>query len=88
MKVTGSVIKEQGVTFGVVLMKRGAFLSPTSREDFLVAAQDWPMFHRLPLVVASQDPHGRFTYWGRQDLTKFLSSINPSRIPWQEYHLN
>ena len=43
------------------------------------------LFRGLPLVLAAQNHRGRFTYYGHSDITKFLASIDPSRIPWKEY---
>ena len=88
MKLTGSVIKEQGVTFGVFLIKPTAFNAQSSREDARVAASAMPMFRNIPLVLASQDHRGRVTYSGRRDLVDFLANVPVSAIPWKEYTVN
>ncbi|MGH8983531.1 MAG: hypothetical protein ACRDY6_06595 [Acidimicrobiia bacterium] len=54
MKITGAAIKEQGVTFGVVLMRDSAFANVASRRQFHATAQNLPMFRGIPLVVATQ----------------------------------
>lgn len=88
MRITGAVIKEQGVTFGVVLMRRTAFANVTSRRQFHATAQGLPMFRGIPLVVAAQDHRGRTTYWGRHDLVRFLGSLLVEQLPWKEYTLD
>jgi hypothetical protein len=42
----------------------------------------------MPMILASQDARGTFTYHGRKDIVKLLASINPRRIPWRTYTIN
>ena len=83
MRIQGAVIKEQGVEFAIVIVKKyvvdNKFQADKAIHDFS------PFFPEIPLVLAAQDHRGRFTYYGRDDISKFLASINPSRIPWKEY---
>jgi len=88
VKLTGSVIKEQGVTFGVLLIKKPAFNTQSVREEARVAASSMPMFRNIPLVLACQDSGGRMTYSGRRDLANFLASVPVAAIPWKEYTVN
>ena len=86
MNCDGAVIREQGVTFGILIVKA----SVLSNYGEAQAMREWaqvqlPMFRGLPLVLAAQDAHGRFEYQGRSDLVHFLASIDSSRIPWQHY---
>jgi hypothetical protein len=87
MRVTGAVIREQGVVFGVALMTRSAFDNPTARSEFCSAASSLAMFRGLPLVVAAQDAHGLPTYWGRPDLVRFLAGLFIEQIPWRDYYV-
>ena len=83
MKIQGAVIKEQGATFAVVIVKQSAMQTATGSEEQQSAARRY--FPGMPIVLASQDSHGTFQYWGRNDLVKFLASISADRIPWKEY---
>lgn len=84
MTIQGAVIREQGQTFAVVIVKRHLLnLSSTANDTIDTFA---PYFPGMPLVLAGQDHGGGFTYYGRKDLSAFLASISPSRIPWKKYH--
>lgn len=83
MKLQGAVVKEQGVTFAIVVVKQSATQTSASADNARSAFQ--ACFPGLPLVLASQDSRGRFTYQGRKDIVAFLARIDPSRIPWKEY---
>ncbi|WP_456095491.1 hypothetical protein [Peptostreptococcus sp.] len=87
MRLTGSVIKEQGVTFAIVLVKNSLFNSTSSKiEEYRKSLI--PVFGPIPIVFASQDSRGTFKYHGRKDIVNFLANIDPSRIPWKEYTIN
>lgn len=83
MRIQGAVIKEQGVEFAIVIVKKyvvdNKFNADKAIRDFS------PFFSGLPLVLAAQDHRGQFTYYGRKDISEFLASIHSSRIPWREY---
>lgn len=83
MKLHGAVIREQGITFAVVVVKPHAMSSDSTARETMVNMQSF--FPGMPIALASQDSRGRFRYHGRNDLVNFLASIDPSRIPWKEY---
>lgn len=83
MKIQGAVIKEQGVTFAIVVVKKHIVDNNFSADEAI--SNFSPIFPGLPLILAAQDHRGRFTYYGRRDITKFLASIDARRIPWKEY---
>lgn len=83
MKIQGAVIQEQGVTFGIIVVKQYVLHSPsrrTSVQNFGVQA-----FGPMPIVLMAQDSRGVPTYWGRNDIVNFLSKVPPQCIPWKEY---
>jgi hypothetical protein len=86
MTFQGAVIKEQNVTFAVVILKESAARQQGEREKAYLAFK--PYFPGIPLVFMAQDGFGRATYWGRNDLARFLASVPVARIPWREYHSN
>lgn len=86
MKLQGAVVKEQGVTFAIVIVKQSSTQTTSSASDSRDAFQRY--FPGLPLVLASQDSQGQFTFQGRKDIVAFLARIDPSRIPWKEYTIS
>jgi hypothetical protein len=83
MKLQGAVVKEQNVTFAIVIVKPSAMQTSAASDSSRKAFQ--PLFPSLPLILASQDSRGIFQYQGRKDIVSFLANIDPSRIPWKEY---
>lgn len=86
-KFTGSIIKEKGVTFAIILVKN-SFLNSSSSKIEEYRNSLLPVFGPIPIILASQDSRGTFRYHGRKDIVKFLANIDPSRIPWKEYTIN
>ena len=85
-KIHGAVIKEQGVTFAIVVVKSHVFNTPDSRDE---AANAFSVFFPgMPIILMRQDSQGTPEYFGRKDIVNFLSNIDPARIPWQEYTFN
>lgn len=84
MRFQGAVVKEQGVTFAVVIVKKSVLDSGSSACS---AAQRsfQPFFPGLPIVLMAQDGQGIPGYFGRSDISKFLANIDFRRIPWREY---
>jgi hypothetical protein len=83
MKIQGAVVKEQGVTFGIVIVKSSAMSSSFESDRTRTAFQG--LFPGMSLILASQDSCGVFKYQGREDIVNFLALIDASRIPWMEY---
>lgn len=83
MKIQGAIIREQSQTFAIVMVKR--HLLDSSHEANETIRAFTPYFPGMPIVLAGQDPWGRFTYFGRRDISAFLASISPTRIPWKEF---
>jgi hypothetical protein len=86
MQIEGAIIKEQGLTFGIIIVKPHAMsnssVASETRANFQGLLRE---FSSIPLVLASQDSRGRFSYQGRSDIVDFLTSIVASRIPWKRY---
>lgn len=83
MQLDGAVVKEQGVTFAIVIVKQSATQNSVSSNNARSAFQGF--FPGMPLILASQDSSGRFTYQGRKDIVAFLARLDPGRIPWKKY---
>lgn len=86
MNFDGAVIKEQGITFAIVVVKphilNSSQQASTARESFS------PHFPGMPLILMAQNSRGVPTYQGRKDIVKFLASIDHRRIPWKKYSIS
>jgi len=83
MKFQGAVIKEQAVTFAIVIVKKSIIDNRLEGNRVIQSFQ--PVFPGLPIVLMAQDHRGRPTYYGRRDISRFLASIPLGAIPWREY---
>jgi hypothetical protein len=83
MQFDGAIIKEQGVTFAIVIVNRNvinnSFSANKSRRSFQ------GNFPGMPIILMAQDSRGIPTYQGRKDIVRFLASVNISQIPWKRY---
>lgn len=85
MQIEGAVIKEQGVTFSIVVVKPHV-LNSSSEADNIRRS-----LHGIlpsPIILMAQDSRGIPTYQGRKDIVNFLANIHISQIPWKRYTIN
>ena len=85
MQIDGAIVKEQGVTFAIVIVKSHVIQTQSSANDMRDSISTITDFQVLPIILAAQDARGTFTYQGRPDIVEFLASIDASRIPWKTY---
>lgn len=83
MTFQGSVVKEQGITFGIVIVKSHVLNSDSEKQEMLSFGKR--AFGNMPIVLMTQNSGGVPTYFGRTDIVKFLANIDFRRIPWKEY---
>jgi len=83
MTFEGAVVREQGVTFAVVVVKK--YVVESASEAQSAIRRFSPAFPGLPVVLMGQDNSGRPTFFGRKDIANFLSNISISRVPWKRY---
>ena len=86
MRFQGSVIKEQGVTFAIAIVKPHVLNS--SIEASKAIRSFTPIFGFVPVILMAQDHGGTPTWYGRRDIVQFLKNVPLSAIPWKEYTLN
>jgi hypothetical protein len=86
MKFQGAVIKEQGSTFAVVIVKKHD-LNNHTEANRLIGSFQQGVFGQIPVVLMAQDNRGIPTYFGRKDIAKFLSRVSIRAIPWKQYTL-
>jgi len=82
----GAVIREQGVTFAVVVVRPTVLQSTLQARETIQSFQ--PAFPGLPIVLMAQDGRGRPTYYGRRDLSQFMANVPLRNVPWRRYTLN
>jgi hypothetical protein len=85
MRFQGAVVREQGQTFAIVVV-RSSVLASTSQAQQAIASFG-SVFPGMPVVLMAQDSRGRPTYYGRSDISRFLSKVPLQSIPWREYTL-
>lgn len=78
----GAVIREQGITFACVVVKPHVLNSNTAANQAIASFSAY--FPSMPVVLAARGSRG-LTYFGRKDISRFLASVSPSRIPWKRY---
>ena len=82
IKVHGSVIIEQGVTFAIVVVKPHVTQYTARAVSF--RNEIAPFFRNMPIVLMSQDMDGNPRYYGIVD---FLKTVKVEQIPWKTYHI-
>lgn len=83
MRLQGAIIKEQGITFAVVIVKQHVVSISSEANEAIASFQ--PLFPGIPLVLMAQDSRGTPTYYGRRDIADFMANVPLSSIPWREY---
>jgi hypothetical protein len=81
MQFEGAIVKEQGITFGIAVVKPSV-LQSSDRDD---VKNGFAVFFGVPTVIMAQDSRGVPRYYGRQDIVNFLSNVPPQCIPWRRY---
>ncbi len=86
MQFEGAVVRERALTFAIVVVKRHVLDNPNVANSTIRGFS--PAFPGIPIVLMGQDGRGRATYYGRPDITRFLSRVPKSAIPWKRYTIN
>ena len=86
MKFQGAVIKEQGLTFAVIIVKKSVIDKPSPAPPAIQSFQ--PLFPGIPVILMARDFRRRPIYYGRRNISRFLASVPIQAIPWKEYTLN
>lgn len=83
MTFDGAVIREQGVTFALVVVKYHVVQSRFEAARAISSFQS--CFPGVPIVLVGQDSRGTPTYFGRPDIARFMTSVPMSAVPWKTY---
>ena len=86
MQFDGALLKEQGVSFAVVVVKPHVLDSSSASQNARAGFSRF--FPGVPIILMAQNSSGVPTYQGRTDVVKFLAHVHPSRIPWKTYTAN
>ena len=86
MEFQGAVIEEQRQTFGIVIVKQSVLNSPSDRDGMV--AFGVRAFGAMPIVLMAQDSKGVPTYFGRDDIVRFLANVFIDQIPWKKYTIS
>lgn len=82
-KLTAALVREQGATFVVALMKDHVLDNPTLAGEQMQALA---MRFGCPLVVLMGE-RNRKLRGNRQDVVRFVSRLHPSRLPWKTWEV-
>lgn len=83
MTFEGALIREQGVEFAVIVVKKSVLDNRTLADDAIRTFQ--PVFAGVPIVLMAQDHQGTPRYYGRDDIAKFMANVPLSSVPWKKY---
>jgi len=86
MQFEGAVIREQNVTFAVVIVKKHIIDNRLEADRTMRGFA--PAFPDMPIVLMAQDRHGRPTYYGRPDLSRFMAEVSLRAVAWKRFTLN
>jgi hypothetical protein len=86
MTFEGALVKEQGVSFAIVVVKSHVLNNHSEADQ--TAHSFRRAFGGVPVVLMAQNSSGRSTYYGRPDIVKFLANVPLQAIPWRRYELN
>jgi hypothetical protein len=83
MSFDAALVREQGVTFAVVVVNNHTVSSDSERRKAMGAFGT--RFPGVPIVLMSQDGRGTPTYWGRPDIVRFLVDVPFEALPWKRF---
>lgn len=84
MTIDGAIIREQGMAFGIMVVKPWILTNPTRRSE--VVTQASRIFGGIPTVLMAQQ-NGGARYFGRRDIVQFMRTVPLAAVPWKRYSL-
>ena len=86
MQFEAAVMDAEGTTFAVVIVKRDV-ISNSHEANSIIAAIE-KVLEGKPVVLMAQDSEGAPTYYGRDDIAGFMTTVPVDSIPWQKFSLH
>jgi hypothetical protein len=83
MSFDAALVREQGVEFAVVAVRRQVVSGDRSRLQAVASFQ--LAFPGASIVLMTQDGRGRPTFWGRPDIVRFLANVPVNALPWRTF---
>ena len=83
VRVQGSVLKEQGVTFAIIIVQKHVLEFKSDRDAALESCKK--LFPGMPIVLMAQDSMANPSYYGPEKIVSMLKGVSPEQIPWKEY---
>jgi hypothetical protein len=85
-QIEGAVTREQSVTFAIVIVHPPVLQNTFEAGRAIQSFQS--IFPGMPVILMAQDGRGRPTYYGRRDLSQFMSTVPLQAVPWKRYTIN
>lgn len=85
MEIDGAIIKEQGVTFAIVIVKKFVIDNRSEADRMILSLRS--VFPGMPVVLMAIDHRGNPSYYGRSDISKFLANTPMEAIPWKRFRV-
>jgi hypothetical protein len=84
LQIEAALTKEQGVTFVVMGVKPAVFRSPTQRAEALEGlSAAFPGAEPILMHTSTRN----IEYFGRPDIVRFLSNVDPGALPWKKWNI-
>ena len=83
MRFQCALIKEQGQSFAIVIVKPHVLQSHSSINDARNAFSRF--FPGVPIILMAYISNSVPTFQGREDIVRFLVKVPTSTIPWKEF---
>lgn len=84
-KFMGAIVREQGMTFGVVLVQRITFVDQDAADEIREALAGHSEFAGMPIIFAALNSGNRLAYDGPADIVKFLDGYDHMNIVFRDY---
>ena len=81
--MTAALVREQGVTFAVAVVRNHVLNSPQSADQTIRAVSQ---ALDCPLVVLMGESNRKLR-GNRQDIVSFVSRLDPARLPWRKWNV-
>ncbi|SDH37707.1 hypothetical protein [Desulfosporosinus hippei] len=85
-QIEGAIVKVKDDTLAIVTVKPQVFQSTSELQKAMNAYRH--VFPGMPIVLMSQDPQGKPTWYGRKNIVSLLAKVNLRSIPWRRYIIN
>lgn len=76
-----ALVREQGVEFGIILVRDSVVDSPSERDDL---CRFWTVQLGRPVALLGER---HFRSYGRKDIVAWLENVHPAQLPWRQMTL-